>query len=243
MARRIDLLGLGPDLIRRSSERDLISLAGRREEMELLGARPDLVGYDDDGFDDELGAHITAGDIIGAIVAAERGERLTRQQREALRHAKKSVKRQMRQGVDIDMDSESNLALALRAANKPIVRTEESDTLRMLNFPLGTITVPSLGTADFVQVAQESIRVERLFLYPIGGNFDNLFVVNIFAGRQPQSVNPGLEEPLNNYAFNAVGGSIEGFTIKYGLTLRITILNRTAAAVQVSGKLKGKTLT
>lgn len=241
MGRRLHLLGNSNSLVDCFGEEQ--ELLGAR--LDLLGARPDLIGYNDaEEEDDELGYDVTAADIIGAIVAAERGERLTKQQRKAFRVAKKSVKQQLRRGADIDYGAEDHLALALRKSNKPIVRTEEADTLRMLNFPLGTISVPANGgTADFVQVAQESIRVERLFLYPIGGNFDNLFVVNIFAGRQPQSVNPGLEEPLNNYAFNAVGGSIEGFTIKYGLTLRITILNRTNAPVQVTGKLKGKTLT
>lgn len=211
---------------------------GRRD---IIG-RDDIIGdYDDD--DDDDYSDITMGDIIGANRKAQRGDRLTRKERKALRVQAKLAKQQLKHGANLSRTSDSELALALRKAERPIINSQEDGVLRVLNFPLGTVTVPAGTTADFVVVSQESIRCERLFLYPAGGNYDQLFVVNIFAGRQPQSVVPGLEEPMIDYSPTAVNASIEGFTVNFGLTLRITLLNRTGDDVDVSGKIKGRTIT
>lgn len=210
---------------------------GRRD---IIG-RDDIIGdYDDDDDDDD---DVTMGDIIGAHKKVQMGAKLSRKDRKALRVQHKLAKKQLKEGANLSRTSDSQLALALRKADRPIVNTDEDGVMRVLNFPLGTITVPAGTTADFVVVSQESIRCERLFLYPAGGNYDQLFVVNIFAGRQPQSVVPGLEEPMIDYSPTAVNASIEGFTVNFGLTLRITLLNRTGDDVDVSGKIKGRTIT
>lgn len=228
---------------RRNDEDELSGLGdiigynqGRRD---IIG-RDDIIGdYDDDDDDDD----VTVGDIIGAMKKVKMGAKLSHQDRKALRKQHELAKKQLRQGANLSRTSDSQLAVALRKADRPIVNTDEDGIMRVLNFPLGTITVPAGTTADFVVVSQESIRCERLFLYPAGGNYDQLFVVNIFAGRQPQSVVPGLEEPMIDYSPTAVNASIEGFTVNFGLTLRITLLNRTGDDVDVSGKIKGRTIT
>lgn len=227
---------------RRNDEDELSGLGdiigynqGRRD---IIG-RDDIIGdWDDDDEDD-----VSVGDIIGAMKKVAVGAKLSHKDRKALRKQHELAKKQLREGANLSRTSDSQLAVALRKADRPIVNTDEDGIMRVLNFPLGTITVPAGTTADFVVVSQESIRCERLFLYPAGGNYDELFVVNIFAGRQPQSVVPGLEEPMIDYSPTAVNASIEGFTVNFGLTLRITILNRTGDDVNVSGKIKGRTIT
>jgi len=233
-----------------SEEREMIGRSSayrrHRDEDELSGmhdiigdaGRRDIIGDDDDDDDD-----ISVGDIIGAMKRVIMGKDLSHKDRKALRVQHRLAKKQLREGADLGSTSDSQLALALRKADRPIVKSDEDGTLRTLNFPLGTITVPAGTTADFAVVAQESIRCERLFLYPAGGNYDQLFVVNMFAGRQPNSVVPGLEEPMIDYSPTAVNSSIEGFTVNFGLTLRITLLNRTGDDVDVSGKIKGRTIT
>ena len=80
-------------------------------------------------------------------------------------------------------------------------------------------------------------------MYPAGGNYDNLFVTNIFAGREPQSVVPGTEESAIFYAPNAVGASIQGFTVQFGKTLKVSMSNRTGAPVVITGKMIGRAIT
>jgi|CXWL01.1.fsa_nt_gi hypothetical protein len=222
-------------------------------KADIIGARMDLIGryvnepgyqsrqdlgWDDDDDDDD--DDISMGEIVGAMHKASVGAKLSHRERKALRKGHQAAKKAARKGVD---SYDRDLVSPERAARLPVIREDSPETLRALNFPLGTISIPAGGTNDFVQVAQESIRVERLFLYPTGGSYDNLFVVNIFAGRQPQSVTPGQDEPAIFYRETAVGASIQGFTVNFGLTLRITMRNLTAAPVVVGGKMIGRTLT
>lgn len=212
-----------------------------RNKRDIIGATDFLdLGEDDDDDDDDAGyiGYIGKEDIIGALEAASLGKHLTRKQRVALREAKKAAKKAMRAG-----NEDAALSMAMRQAYKPIIRTDEENILRKLNMPLSTISVPANGTNTFAIVVQESMRLERLFLYPVGGNYDNLWVGDIFCGRQTNSVVPGNEEPMINYSPTAVDSGIEGFTVNYGLTLRILIRNGTGAPVTVGGKIKGRTLT
>jgi len=230
-------IGAGRDIVGAGNRGPRLDLIGRYINQPGYQAQEEL-GYDDDDDDDD--DDISGADIIGAMRKAYVGATLSKRDRKAIRkghHAAKKAERHAGGRKNDDLGEE------LRAARLPIIRTDEEGTLRALNFPLGNIVVPAGGTQDFVQVAQESIRVERLFLYAVGGSLDNIYVVNIFAGRQPQSVTPGQDEPAIFYSFNAVGASIQGFTVNFGLTLRVTMRNLTGAPVTVGGKMIGRSLT
>lgn len=228
-----------PEIITAAEWRELAHIG--RGKTDLIGEALDMAEYDDDDDDDEAG-YIGYADIIGALHAAECGARLTPKQRKAIRKAKRGMKKATRRANESDI-SEADLALAMRQANKPIVRTETENVLRVLNMNLNTITVGAGATNSFAVVVQESMRIERMFLYPVGGSYDNLWVGDIFCGRQTNSVIPGNEEPMIVYSATAVNSGIEGFTVNFGLTLRIMIRNGTGVPVVVGGKIKGRTLT
>jgi len=226
----------------RGEEDDDAQILSPNQFSELLGRRQDLVGefdmdeYDED--DDDDAGYIGVTDIIGAMHAASMGAKLTHKQRKAIRKAKSAMKKAARHGND-----GGELALAMRQAGKPIVLTDEDQVLRKLNMPLSQVSLAANSTGSFAVVVQETMRLERLFLYPVGGNYDNLWVGDIFCGRQTNSVVPGNEEPMINYESRAVDSGIEGFTVNYGLTLRIGLRNGTGAPVVIGGKIKGRTLT
>lgn len=247
------LIGRGQLQEIKQISKSLFSSIRQSEEQEILPAwyfeeklgrqKRDIIGDDDlefmdldAGADDDDDEDVGIDDIIGALQAGYLGKRLTRAQRKALRKAHKAAKKEMRISND-------QLALDLRQANRPIVRTDQENIMRKLNMPLDTITVAAGGINTFRIVVQESMRLERMFLYPVGGSYDNLWVGDIFCGRQTNSVVPGNEEPMINYSATAVDSGIEGFTVNYGLTLRILIRNGTGAPVVVGGKIKGRTLT
>jgi len=206
-----------------------------RQRQDLIG---DIDELDDDDDDDDAG-YIGIDDIIGAMKAAYVGAKLTRKQRKALRKAHQGAKQAARQGNN----NGAELAHAMRAAGKPVILTDEENILRILNMPLSTITIANGATESFRIVVQETMRLERLFLYPVGGSYDNLWVGDIFCGRQTNSVVPGNEEPAIVYSATAVDSGIQGFTVNYGLTLRIPIRNASGASVVMGGKIKGRSLT
>lgn len=240
---RAELEDLSHALILRSrdDESEILSPA----EFERIGRnRQDFLGEvdyldDDDLDDDDDAGYIGIDDIIGAMQAAYLGKKLTRNQRKAIRKATKGAKQAARRGNEDGRE----LANALRGAQRPIVLTDEENKMRILNMPLSTITITAGNTNSFAIVVQETMRLERLFLYPVGGSYDNLWVGDIFCGRQTNSVVPGNEEPAIVYSPTAVDSGIQGFTVNYGLTLRIPIRNGTGASVVMGGKIKGRALT
>lgn len=235
------------DMFARKKSRDEVEILPARYFEEKIGReRMDFIGddlEDDDDDDSDEAGYIGIDDIIGAMHAASIGKKLTHKQRKAIRQAARAAKQAAKKDQRASNEGASDLMNAMRAANRPIVRGDAENVMRVLNMPMSSIVVPAGGTNSFAIVVQESMRVERLFLYPVGGNYDNLFVGDMFCGRQTNSIVPGNDEPMIFYSPTAVNSSIEGFTVNYGLTLRLLIRNATAAPVTVGGKIKGRTLT
>ena len=189
----------------------------------------DIVNGDDDD-DDVSGA-----DIIGAIIGAARGKRLTHKQKKALKQFAKQKKQEGKH------DDAMLLAQAMAGANKPGVRKDEDFVLRGLVLGMGTVAVLGPGVNTLSARAQEALRIQRIELDANGASFANLFVTSIVVGVRPQSAN--LQEmPLIAFSFNATGSYLRGNTVDRGQDFQIALRNGTLVAVNITGIVFGESL-
>jgi len=232
MANRQDIVGAMQVL--RAAGIDIVGDNRRSPEVRDFGAGyddyEDVINGDDDDDDDVSGA-----DIIGAIIGAARGQRLSHKQKKALKQFAKQKKQEGKH------DDAMMLAKAMAGANKPGVRRDEDFVLRGLVLGMGTVAVPAGGVNKLSARAQEAIRIQRIELDPNGASFANQFVSSIVVGVRPQSAN--LQEmPLVSFAFNATGSYLRGNTVDRGQDFEINLRNGSLIAINVTGVVFGESL-
>jgi len=236
MANRQDIVGAIATL--RSAGIDIVGGGRSNPDSRDFGVGEDddflenLASGDDDDDDDD---DVSGADIIGAVVAARKGHKLTRKQKKALKQVAKGGKRG---GGGITPEQ---LASALSKANKPGVRADEDFVMRGLTLGMGTVAVPGGGVNTLSARAQEALRIQRIELDANGASFANLFVSSIVVGVRPQSAN--LQEmPLIAFSFNATGSYLRGNTVDRGQDFQIGLRNGTAVVVNITGVVFGDSL-